>query len=231
MSAAPSYDAAAVRWTSCSNKNEKEEASAQERLFVRALRGLCCASTPSFSCCDAGHQPVAPRQGRRSCASSCCALLATPVSSQLPRSQDLVRESERRRYADPAQVDKVIELDQAWRDGACVAAPRPVAARAQPAPRSALQAGRPEQGVQRVEQSRGQAQDSAHSYAGQGSEQSRPPTPATQAKEDAAQEMEQCASLDKQRLVAEARPKPGSCLALLTPFGRVRMRRRRQRRP
>lgn len=31
---------------------------------------------------------------------------------------EIVRESERRRYADPAAVDRVIELDGLWRDGA-----------------------------------------------------------------------------------------------------------------
>ena len=30
---------------------------------------------------------------------------------------ELIRESQRRRYADPALVDKVIALDNAWRDG------------------------------------------------------------------------------------------------------------------
>ena len=30
---------------------------------------------------------------------------------------ELIRESQRRRYADPELVDKVITLDNAWRDG------------------------------------------------------------------------------------------------------------------
>lgn len=42
----------------------------------------------------------------------------TVVDVLLPTTQALVRESERRRYADPAQVDRVIALDQVWRDGA-----------------------------------------------------------------------------------------------------------------
>jgi hypothetical protein len=32
--------------------------------------------------------------------------------------QEAVRESERRRYADPTLVDKVMELDVVWREGA-----------------------------------------------------------------------------------------------------------------
>jgi hypothetical protein len=34
-----------------------------------------------------------------------------------------VRESERRRYADPTFVDKVIELDAKWREGALAHSP------------------------------------------------------------------------------------------------------------
>lgn len=30
---------------------------------------------------------------------------------------DLVREAQRRRFADPAAVDRVIQLDKEWRDG------------------------------------------------------------------------------------------------------------------
>jgi hypothetical protein len=41
--------------------------------------------------------------------------------------QALVRESERRRYADPEQVDRVVALDQAWRDGESLAAAAPSA--------------------------------------------------------------------------------------------------------
>ena len=35
---------------------------------------------------------------------------------------DLVKESQKRRYADPAAVDKIIALDKEWRDGACATA-------------------------------------------------------------------------------------------------------------
>lgn len=42
----------------------------------------------------------------------------TLALTKCPALQALVRESERRRYADPTQVDRVIALDQAWRDGA-----------------------------------------------------------------------------------------------------------------
>ena len=34
---------------------------------------------------------------------------------------ELIRESQRRRYADVSLVDQVIELDNEWRNGACLA--------------------------------------------------------------------------------------------------------------
>ena len=36
---------------------------------------------------------------------------------------ELVKESQRRRYADTSLVDKVVELDGQWRDGALLAPP------------------------------------------------------------------------------------------------------------
>ena len=104
-------------------------------------------------------------------------------------SQEAVRESERRRFADPTLVDKVIELDAVWREGASYSAARrcrtcrvacrsarsalgacgcdaqrtclTTVCRGSRLARSALQARSPEPGVQRAQQERGQAKDRA----------------------------------------------------------------------
>lgn len=46
----------------------------------------------------------------------CCARSQAPCAGK-GGNPDLIRESQKRRYADPGAIDKVIALDNAWRDG------------------------------------------------------------------------------------------------------------------
>lgn len=61
----------------------------------------------------------APAQRRRR-----LRLTGLTITARACAPQDAVRESERRRYADPTLVDKVIELDAVWREGASLSATR-----------------------------------------------------------------------------------------------------------
>jgi hypothetical protein len=154
----------------------------------------------------------------------------TVVDVLLPTTQALVRESERRRYADPAQVDRVIALDQVWRDGAsaytCSLGPSR-GDRAQNAathPESctcfaacfsaryaldnlnkeynALNKAVAKLKIVRLRSKRLTTTSTAGTDAACSLCRLSIPT---QAGEDASQQIEQCANLDKQRLTAEVR--------------------------
>ena len=141
---------------------------------------------------SAGHQSAAHGPRRRSCESR----RRPPPAAAAHAPQELVRESERRRFNDTANVDKVIELDQVWRDGAS----RAMSASAALTLPSALQAGQLQQGVQQPEQVCGEAEDCARRCA-----PGARPLSAPQAKEDASSVIAECEALDKQRTVLEAR--------------------------
>lgn len=67
----------------------------------------------------AGHQPVSYRY-YNSISYQCetCQLFTKVAIADKGGDPELLRESQRRRYADVGLVDKVIELDQQWRQGA-----------------------------------------------------------------------------------------------------------------
>ncbi len=60
------------------------------------------------------HIPPSPALGTHACHPD----LASVCFTEKGGDPELVRESQRRRYADVGLVDKVVELDGQWRDGA-----------------------------------------------------------------------------------------------------------------